>query len=95
MVPPEPSYPATTNSRYSNENEAQEESLNFNILKMIEALKEDFSFKEIQENTFKQVEALSEEENTYKEIQEITNQTDGRNCPRSAKRSGSNKEKTN
>ena len=57
----ETSYLAKTNPGYPNENEAQEESLNFNILKMIEALKEDFSFKEIQENTFKQVEALKEE----------------------------------
>ena len=32
----------------------------------------DKSLKEIQENTFKQVEALKEEANKYKEIQETT-----------------------
>ena len=41
---------------------------------MIEAFKEDRnkSLKERQENTFKQIEALKEEANKYKEIQENT-----------------------
>ena len=59
MTPPEPSYPVIINPGYSNETEAQEEDFKSNPIKMIEAFKADMnkSFKEIQENTFKQVEA--------------------------------------
>ena len=43
--------------------QVQEEDLKCNFIKMTEAFKEDMSksLKEIQENTFKQVEALKEE----------------------------------
>ena len=49
-APPEPSYPVTTNPGYPNETEAQEEDLESNFIKMIEAPKEDMNkcIKEIQ-----------------------------------------------
>jgi hypothetical protein len=67
MSPPESHYPATTNPGYSNETEAQED-LKSILIKMVEPFKEDMnkSLKEIQKNTFKQVEALKEEGNKYK-----------------------------
>jgi hypothetical protein len=70
MVPPDPSYPPITNPEYPNETEAQEKDLKSNLIKMIEAFKEDMDkpLKEIQENTFKQAKALKEEANKYKEI---------------------------
>ena len=69
MAPSEPSYP-TTNHGFPNETEAQEEDLKSNLIKMIEAFREDMnkSLKEIQKNTFKQVKALNEEANKYKEL---------------------------
>ena len=36
-------FPATTNPRYPNETEAQEENLKSNLIKMIEAFKEDMN----------------------------------------------------
>jgi hypothetical protein len=50
MAPPEPSYPATTNPGYSNDTESPEEDLKSNLIKMIEAFKEDMikTLKEIQ-----------------------------------------------
>lgn len=61
------------NSRFPNEIEA-EEDLKSNIIKMIEIFEEDMnrSFKETQENTYGQVEALKKKSNKYKEIQEIS-----------------------
>jgi hypothetical protein len=55
--------------------EKQDNDLKSNLMKMIEAFKEDIKNfpKEIQENTGKQVEALKEERNKpFKEIQENT-----------------------
>ena len=65
-------FPATTNPRYPNETEAQEENLKSNPIKMIDSFKENINkfLKEIQENAFKQVEAFKKEANKYKEIQE-------------------------
>jgi hypothetical protein len=70
MAPPEPSYPATTNPEYPNETEAQEVDLKFSLIRMIETFKEDInkSLKKVQENISKQVEALKDEANKYKEI---------------------------
>ena len=52
MVPPEPGYPATASPGYSNIAEVQENDFKSNLLKMIEAFKEEISksLKEIQEN---------------------------------------------
>ena len=68
MPPLEPSSPTTANPGYPNENEAQENGLKFNFIKMIEAFKEEMnkSLKEIHENTSKEVEALKEEANKNK-----------------------------
>ena len=70
MVLSEPSYPATTNPGYPNETEAQEVDLKFSLIRMIETFKEDInkSLKKVQENISKQVEALKDEANKYKEI---------------------------
>jgi hypothetical protein len=43
MAPPEPSYLATINPGYPHETEAQEENLKSNLIKMIEAFKEDMN----------------------------------------------------
>jgi cysteinyl-tRNA synthetase len=77
MAPPNASFPAMTNPRYSNGTEAQEKDLKSSLIKMIEAFKDDLNkvLKEIQENPFKQVEALNEERYKYKETQEKYNQT--------------------
>jgi hypothetical protein len=74
MSPSEPSSPTTMNSRFRNEFEAQEEDLKSNLIRIIVAFKEDInrSLKETHQNTYKQVEALKEEANKYKEIQENT-----------------------
>ena len=63
MTTLEPSYPATTNPGYLNETGTQEEYMKSNLLKSIEVFKEDMNkfLKEIQENKFKQVEALKGE----------------------------------
>lgn len=52
MAPPEPRYHTTVAPGYSNTGEAQENNLKSNLMKTIEALKEEInkSFKEIQEN---------------------------------------------
>lgn len=70
MVPPDPSYPPITNPEYPNETEAQEVDLKFSLIRMIETFKEDInkSLKKVQENISKQVEALKDEANKYKEI---------------------------
>lgn len=70
MAPPECSYAATTNPEYPNETEAQEVDLKFSLIRMIETFKEDInkSLKKVQENISKQVEALKDEANKYKEI---------------------------
>ena len=66
------SYPSTTNPGYPNETEAKEENLKLNVIKLLQAFKEDMNkfLKEIHENTFKQAKALKEEANKHKEIQE-------------------------
>ena len=43
MIPPKPSYLATTNPGYPNETEAQEDNLKSNLIKMLEAFKEDMN----------------------------------------------------
>ena len=50
MAPPKPSYSPTASPRYPKETEAQEEDLKSNLIKMIEAFKEDMikTLKEIQ-----------------------------------------------
>jgi hypothetical protein len=60
MAPPEPSYPTTASPGYPNIAEEQENDLNSNLMKIIEAFKEERNsfLKEIHENTTKQVEAL-------------------------------------
>lgn len=67
MAPPEPSYPVTTNTEYSNDTEAQEKDIKYNVTKLREALKEDMnkSLKETQENTVKQVKAFREKANNW------------------------------
>lgn len=75
MAPPNASFPAMTNPRYSNGTEAQEKDLKSSLIKMIEAFKDDLNkvLKEIQENPFKQVEELNEEatkcKKKYRKIQ--------------------------
>ena len=56
MEPPEPSYSATSNPRYPNEADAQEEDLKYNLIRAIEDFKRSMnkSLKERQENIFKQ-----------------------------------------
>lgn len=52
MAPSEPSYSTTTSPGYSNIFETQENDIKFNLVKMIEAFKEEvnISLKETQEN---------------------------------------------
>ena len=73
MAPPKSSYPATTNPGYLNEIEAQEEDLTSNFIKIIESFKEvmKISLKEIQENTFKQIEALRKKQIYIKKYRKI------------------------
>jgi len=64
-------------------NKAQENNLTHNLIKIVEAFKEEIkkSLKEIQKNTIKQVEVFKEEkknkslkdtqENTFKQVKEI------------------------
>lgn len=56
MEPPKPSYPTIASSKYSNTAKAQENNIRSNLVKMIEALKEEMNkyLLEIQENTNKQ-----------------------------------------
>jgi hypothetical protein len=55
VTPSEHSYPTTASPGYPNRPEAQENDLKSNLIKMIEAFKEEMnkSLKEIQENTIK------------------------------------------
>lgn len=55
MAPPKSSYPTTASPGYSNIDEAQENDLKSNLMKMIESLEVEInkSFREIQENTNK------------------------------------------
>jgi hypothetical protein len=64
MDPPDTSYVATTNPGPANETEAQEENLKSSFIRMIEACKYDLNkfLKKIQDNTFKQVKALRQNE---------------------------------
>ena len=59
----EPSSPTTVSPGYPNTPEKQDSDLKSHLMMMIEDFKKDInnSFKEIQENTGKQVEALKEE----------------------------------
>ena len=43
MASPEPSHPATTHPGYPNETEAQEEDLKSNLIRTIEAFKEEMN----------------------------------------------------
>ena len=63
MTQPERSYSATASPGYLNETEAQEDDLKSTLIKMTETFIQDMSksLEEIQQNTFKQVEALKEE----------------------------------
>jgi hypothetical protein len=49
MTPPEPSYPPRASSEYHNETKAQKDDLKSNLIKMIEAFKEEInkSLKEV------------------------------------------------
>ena len=60
---PEPSYLTTEIPGYTNTAEAHADDLKSNFIKMMQAFKEDINtfFKETQDNTFKQIEALKEE----------------------------------
>ena len=72
MAPPESSFLTPGASPANSKTpELWENDLKCNLIKMIEAFKEEMNkvLKEIQENTTKQVKALTEEENEYKEIQ--------------------------
>lgn len=73
MAPLQPSCPAITKPGYPKETGAQEEDMKSNHLKRIEIFKGDMnkSLKEMQENTFKQVEALEEEANDIKKHRKI------------------------
>ena len=59
----EPSSPTTASPEYTNTPENQESVLKSYLMKIIDSIKEDinYSLKEIQESTGKQVEALNEE----------------------------------
>ena len=61
MTPSKHSYPTTASLRYPNTAEAQENDLKSNLIKMIEAFKEEInkSRKEIHENAIKQVKKLN------------------------------------
>ena len=75
MATPEPSYPTTASPGYFSIVEAQENDFKSNLVKVIDAFKEEMnkSFKEIQENTIKQAEAFKEETNkSLKETQKNT-----------------------
>ena len=56
MIPSDHRYPFTDNPGYPNTARAQENDLKSNLIKMIEAFKEEMnkSLKEIQENTIKE-----------------------------------------
>jgi hypothetical protein len=61
MAIPEPSYPTTASSPCSNTTEAQEKNFKSSLIKMVGFFKEEMnkSFKEIQENTVKQVKEVN------------------------------------
>jgi predicted double-glycine peptidase len=61
MTSSEHSYPTTTSPGYPNTTEAQENDLKSNLIKMIEAIKEEInkSLEKIQENTIKQVKEIN------------------------------------
>ena len=92
MTSLEHSYPTTASPGYPSTAEAQENDLKSNLIKMIEAFKEEMnkSLKEIQENTIKQVKEMSKAVKDLKvEIEagavdtaQAANFTDGdfRNC---------------
>lgn len=66
MIPSEHKYPIIANPGYPNTTKEQGNDLKSNLVKMIEAFKEEMykSFKEIQENTIKKkVEVFKEERN--------------------------------
>jgi hypothetical protein len=62
MIRSEHSYPITANSGYRNTIKVQENDLKSNLIKMIEAFKEEMSksLKEVQENIIKQLEAFKD-----------------------------------
>jgi hypothetical protein len=71
----EHSYPTTANTEYPNIQEKQDSDLKSHLMLMKEDFKKDInnSFKEIQENTGKQLEAIKEGTQKFiEEVQEIT-----------------------
>lgn len=60
-APPDPSSPTIASPEYYNTAKAQENNPKSNLVKIIEAFKEEInkSFKEIQKNTYKQVKKMN------------------------------------
>ena len=67
MTPSEHSYPFTSSPGYPNTTKAQENGLKVNLIKIIEAFKEEMnkSLKEIKENIIQQVEVFKKETNKF------------------------------
>lgn len=61
MIPPMHSNPTTTNPGYPNTTETKESILKSDLIKMVEAFKEEVnkSLKDLQENTIKQVNKIN------------------------------------
>lgn len=91
MSLPEPGYPTIAGSEYSNINKAQENDLNTNYMKMLEALKEEInkSVKEIQKNT----DNWENERSLKKAKKKYTVKGNEYNCPRPKNKN--NKENAN
>jgi len=72
MTPPRHTYPTTAASPgYANTTKTQENDPKSNLIKMIEAFKEEMnkSLKETQKNTIKQIRKQINPLNTYRKIQ--------------------------
>ena len=80
MAPPEPSYWATGSPKYPSTAKAQEDDLKFNLIKMIEAFKQEI----------KKYRKIQSKQSTIKQVKEMK-----KNCTRHENGNSSNIEKTN
>ena len=80
MAPPEPSYWTTPSPKYPSTAKAQEDDLKFNLIKMIEAFKQEI----------KKYRKIQSKQSTIKQVKEMK-----KNCSRHENGNSSNIEKTN